>query len=1422
MAAEPEKSDAGPERGFLADPPSETGKRNPGISVRPLSPGMDARWKAVFHEKMQPRALKLQELRVEKLHRVKLQEKKVEKKEPADGLSREWFNDESTTLETRAYLLDKLLPTLVPGMEKLLRAAERKKALETAELEPRVLDPINFLGEYLMRHNPSYEISAIPNPYVRGMKAVTEELKTQVPETTMHKLAQMKMLVKEKREKREQVEKIKGDVKDVRKETLAMQFREWTQDVSGHIPLELIQSALKSFLEVATPAPADAGIYARPLEAVGTLSVKVNQEEFSEYLLSYIKNFTSDMFEQLLQHLLQCANNTREAIRHDIWRRMFLQLFFDCDHGKVGLLDRLRILSLLETFYDNSAEFSKKGYQDPRKWPIVELDDIDLTEFWGNMEDDEQIVSEEPSLQLRLSEQAMVLNLMLKDILSEVELPIPKTTSVPLATAIQEEARLEQKTSTAGEGSKVILVTASQDAAEMPATELGPSRPGVQEEQAPAAEAVGGPAANEAVVPAAAEGAVPEAFQVHPPEVLVGGVEGDARQGRSDPAALAEMALSLQETLDQELGPDQEGDLEDLDVAAQETGEDEAVMQEEPGDTVEPGSEAVTQEEPGDTVEPGSEAVTQEEPGDTVEPGSEAVTQEEPGSGVQPRASTEGQPAAGTSRPPAGKSKDLLSLPAPKASKTIKRTPQLIYGERWSGDFQTADLSFKYTDYGKEIREDWNNENTRFPDLRMNMIEIQARGPPSSTSAFDKHSLNLPQFVQLMEMFVGEETTLPNMKRLVEFVKEGYVQTEKEKIEQLKTVHHDSFLVRKQLLLAALFEKWDNECSGFLDLEEVDAVLSTFKEGMEQESLNKAKLQLPIPQWHPSGVVKLSPKDFHAYIELVVSELTGDEDEVLDNVVEFLMTAVEQTHTERLRGNVRRKWLTGIQHMAMIHGGALEPVYQAVFKALCRDADAHGDSKKISANIALLEYNLLDPERGDILLRYVACTEDDAPYVLNQTLFMDMEGISFAAALDGKPIHVPRVQLHGNIHFWNYSRPKQERKGSFLVLPLEDVRRRVFGVLGLDTLRDENEKTIFVPHEIRFYQGIANSFSIAYHHIRTQESIIQVIVTAVGWLSTRTANLQTFTAYFMEPGENRMFDYTLRKVMTSDLKGQAETHRPPAPVLSRKDNIFRDYLFKCIDCAVVVTTYVHEEHHVAIPLRTPMGQAIAVFDLNLGHCQKLPSYEQKDLQKMLKMAQAASYEILKEDSGDLDPCYVLEAEYVGDWRRGGVLFYRFMLQDLQSCIWNLDPWLSFGEITCFERPPVLLHTILKCVLLILYPQMARTGELEDWNYCIQKLDGELIENICYFDPTAAYVEVQPDVLNYYFQSINRRSVWKFGSTPVEYLYNWTHTCLSLIELAEKLKHRQNIVTPSSALLTPTLSRSLKSSHLLAARGTSFA
>lgn len=139
-------------------------------------------WKKCFYEKVQQRCLSLQETRVKMIRAQKAKEEKVKKREPCDWLSKEWFSEDKESLDTRIYLLDKLLPTLISGMEKLLIEVERKNVL-APDREPTEFNPINFLGEYLMRHHPQYGISTKPGPYLRGMKVVTEELKTEMPGT---------------------------------------------------------------------------------------------------------------------------------------------------------------------------------------------------------------------------------------------------------------------------------------------------------------------------------------------------------------------------------------------------------------------------------------------------------------------------------------------------------------------------------------------------------------------------------------------------------------------------------------------------------------------------------------------------------------------------------------------------------------------------------------------------------------------------------------------------------------------------------------------------------------------------------------------------------------------------------------------------------------------------------------------------------------------------------------------------------------------------------------------------------------------------------------------------------------------------------------------------------------------------------------
>lgn len=63
--------------------------------------------------------------------------------------------------------------------------------------------------------------------------------------------------------------------------------------------------------------------------------------------------------------------------------------------------------------------------------------------------------------------------------------------------------------------------------------------------------------------------------------------------------------------------------------------------------------------------------------------------------------------------------------------------------------------------------------------------------------------------------------------------------------------------------------------------------------------------------------------------------------------------------------------------------------------------------------------------------------------------------------------------------------------------------------------------------------------------------------------------------------------------------------------------------------------------------------------------------------------------------------------------------------------------------------------------------------------------------------------------------VRRSDVWRLGSAPVEFLYNWALTCLSLIELAKKLQCSRTLMTPqTSGVVLHSPPPSLQTSEIL--------
>ncbi|XP_038533536.1 EF-hand calcium-binding domain-containing protein 5 isoform X10 [Canis lupus familiaris] len=1282
-----------------------------------LNSKLEQPWKKNFFERLEAKAQKMQQKIIDKDNLNKELEKKAEKNLPRDNLAKEWFNAESITLDSRAYLLDKLLPTLVPGVEKMLMQVEKKKLWAEGDITTK-FNPNNHLGEYLMRNNPYYIKDSGMSGYQRVMRDVTEDLKIHVPNTVGNRVTKMKESIKQKREQRQFIKEVKVRVTKTRKQALQEQFSEWILDPKGTIPMVV-----------------------------------------------------------------------------------------------VGFLDRQRTLALLETFYDQSSKMLRSLLRNPRQWPFIEFEEIDLPEFWGDMDNQKHIYEDFDKVLLEMNAQ------LSEKYASKTQSKLLETPEDQHYHDEHSESTLpEQQRGTTAEQERNRILTKEQEQGRELTGEKELDKDSVTEQETHTGSTPEQGSSRELIIEQRLHS--DSIIEQEPPQSMSSSEQG-VNMGTTAEQGLYRESIAAQgqhKRSDTEQGPHRGS-------TSEQGSRRQSVIEQEPlkGSTAEqePSREIFPERQQDSTLQSGRDSIFRESKifrnatsFEYTEISPQKERTQEQTYEKELFVSSELQEEVSTSR-----RKDHLSE---TTKKEIQKDPsceksQKIEGKSWSGELLTCNWKMNYFKCEDEEQANLLYSDNRFTDLHSIIRNIQSYKEVKGRSAFNGVSFNLLQFVQLLETFVGEDVPLSVSETLTTFFKRGYVETKEEKISGLEQTRQNASRVRQELLLEALFQKWDSDGSGFLDLKEIDELLYTYKEGMEKESMKKAKLHIQFPKPQPDQEVRLSSKQFQKYIELVVSELRGNEDHVLESIVEFLVNTLERSHTENLRNCARRKWLYQIQHAAETSGVSLEPVYTETFKALTQDAEAHGN-KKICAHISLLEENLLLPDRGEVVLRNVACTLDDAPFVLNKVLYRDMKGISFTVVDEGKPIHVPQVQHHGNVFFWNHSLKKSDQNGSFLALPLQDAYMRIFGVMAVDTLRDKKKINIFVPHEIRFYQGVANVFSTAYHYVHSREHILHVVITGIGWLCDITSDITAITTYFIEPGLMQA---------SSSLSGWTKLIRPwpksrITELSGRMKRLWRwrthspgDFLFKCTDSSEVVLASVCGENHILIPLRERTGKALGVLDFNIGKSKMLLYREFKDLQKMMKVVQAACYEILGELSGEIKKNYILEIENVGEVQRAGVLFFRIMLQELQESL-RLLTSIDFVSLLIYdyhipaesvslpdsktqelEANIKLVQDILIGVILFIHPELELSSEFGNWEKCKLYVSRYLVENICDFDPTAKHVEVNLQLIGEYIRGHSRIEVWKFGNIVIEYLYHWAHICLALMELNKK---------PSSALLPPLPSK----------------
>ncbi|XP_059150410.1 EF-hand calcium-binding domain-containing protein 5-like isoform X2 [Physella acuta] len=1287
------------------------------------------RWKNIFEQNIM---LKLDEKHAVKKQNVQLSKeaaREIIRKIPVELLAKEWLSKEDATVDMRAYLVDNVLPTLVLGVERLLKEVDEKGLSATNRFEPE-FNPINYLAQYLMRNNPRFSNFAEASPYVRGLREVSEEIKQELFTFEDNRLARIKAEARRKRAEREKHEQQLMEARENRKEQLITQFQQWNIPTDNNrVPLCLIQNALRSFVELVDQWPTELREAARfgcPLDPTDETGITLSVDDFAQYISKFVQDFSMDVFEEFMLQMSKCAAIHRSASERENRRVILTNLFLMCDHGGLGLLDRLRILQIMEEFWDdimNDGEL-KGTLRNPRRWPVIEVEEIDDSMFdaWEH----------EPDGGLTMNEIFQAEN-----DLARINQEVHRSATI---ASVHDKTAMEKwkikQLSEKSEGNEAVE--------------------GIDEETVDAETADGkdeGSSPPEEEAEAASDKETEEEIPVKNSEDSRGAENKLVEESQSD----------LQENEEAQRIGDEEVNKE----------EDEVTKDEEEKRDLEKIDENVDEVAVASTSEVVADTAASDEQTEKERAAQEIEEKETDELATQ----FDGDVLA------TGDDVDKMAATAVSDQEEVG----VKQGEEQNENIEPAETHAE----GSRKLEDFNsfNEASKSEKSKLSInstSDIDRRGvttnqrSQSQLSAFNENFLNMSQFVHLIETYLGNEPSRDTFEKIVKKIRDCYVDTEEEKMERMMLGRREMISAKRKLTIDNLFEKWDNDGSGFLEMEEVQEVLFKYKDGQELDGIKKAQAQLRKKYKYQDQ--RLSKSEFRDLIELAVKEMPGAEN--FEQLVEFLLNSVERSYAERIRGEARKKWLKQIVASSHYCGTQLDPVYKAVFQALYKDAETHGGEKRISANISMLEANKLDASRGKMLLRYAACTPEDCPYMLGKALFKNMKGVSFQAVESGKPVHVPRVSNHGSIYFWNYNRTQEEREGSFVAVPIKDSKKRVFGILGIDTICDPNKKSIFITHEIQFFQGVAKAFSIAFHAVELRRKLVRVFECASAWIARRCKYISEIDVYLVEPNMKPEGDPVLRKLLVIDKKGNVsqltETHR-----LERKDNLFRSYLFQCMENSETIVADIYGERHTALPLRNLEGLALGIIDINIGEMKKLPPHENKEIQRMLRLLQKSLKEILKEGKGE-DRKKILDIEKEDEASRINILFDSLMLAELRENVAKLDP-MSFAELRSYITPPRVITDIIRATLAVFDVEKTGEGQYDDWHTMKNCINTTLVHQIKTYDPTKVSEATKIDKISRYLKALPHGEIGKYGSIPAMLMYNWVFCIHSIIDYTLKLR-----------------------------------
>ncbi|KAL5111240.1 EF-hand calcium-binding domain-containing protein 5 [Taenia crassiceps] len=308
---------------------------------------------------------------------------------PIDILSYQWLQNCTISVEIRAFLAEHILPTLVLGMEHVLREADKRRLCELAEDKiseegPTLVqmdvnfNPINRLAEFLMRNNPRYNNltgNVCLTPYTRGIQQVLGLLKQDLFLKSDTELAKFTAAAEKRKLDLEMLKEQEERKLDEKRRRLDPVFDCFRLEGKETVNSVIVQKSIRSFLHITLNLPEDLMLIERPLvhtEPVDENVESYSRSEFMTYAMALVRPLSMEAFEALVKHMQRCAREYRDHVDQRLKLDVLAEIAISCDKDADKNLDQEHLVEAFDRFARVSGAEIQQNLLYPNEWRIHE------------------------------------------------------------------------------------------------------------------------------------------------------------------------------------------------------------------------------------------------------------------------------------------------------------------------------------------------------------------------------------------------------------------------------------------------------------------------------------------------------------------------------------------------------------------------------------------------------------------------------------------------------------------------------------------------------------------------------------------------------------------------------------------------------------------------------------------------------------------------------------------------------------------------------------------------------------------------------------------------------------------------------------------------------------------------------------------